>query len=219
MQRRNFLIGAAGTAIGGSALVGSGAFTSVQADRSVSVEVAGDAKAFLAIEPEQEGTSTTPNADEYVDASGDTVSLDITGDDDSSTDIGSGLNDEATTVIDDILRITNQGTQGVYVGYTHPASPNGNFALYHEDSDFLDPSASNPGTDDYDASADKYTNDGQLNIKTAPDADGDGNPDLVYLEPGDTLNNIGVFFFGSPDVSAITDDPVTFKAAATFDDL
>lgn len=214
-NRRKFITGLGALAAGSAAAVGTGAFTSVSASRSVDVAVADDADALLRVIPDKRGGSETPNAQEYVDTSDGTVSLDFTGTDSGAT----GINDEATTTIDDILTIENQGTQGVYVGYTHPASPNGNFALYHEDEDFLDPDASNPGTDDYDASAGKYTNDGQLNINTAPDADGDDNPDLVFLEPGESLKHIGLFFFGSPDAQAISADPITFEAAASFDDL
>ncbi len=197
-------------AAGGAAAMGTGAFTSVSADRSVDVNVADDADALLRIVRDTRSSSETPNAQEYVDVNGQ-VSIDITDTDSGAT----GLNDEATTIIDDLLTIENQGTQGVYVGYTHPASPNGNFALYHEDQDFRGPG----GGSNYDASAGSYNNDGQLNINTAPDADGDGNPDLVYLEPGDQLKHIGMFFFGSPDASAISADPITFKAGATFSDL
>jgi hypothetical protein len=211
MRRRKMLIGLGSLAAGGAAATGTGAFTSVSANRSVNVKVADDANALLRIIPDERNGSQTENAQEYVDTSGGTVSLDITGTDSGAT----GINNNATTVIDDILTIKNQGTQGVYVGYTHPASPNGNFALYHEDQDFRGPG----GGSNYDASAENYNNDGQLNINTAPDADGDGNPDLVFLEPGDELEHIGVFFFGEPDASAISADPITFEAAASFDDL
>jgi hypothetical protein len=215
MQRRNLLIGMGSLAAGGAATIGTGAFTSVSANRSIAVNVADDSDALLGLKGDKRGGSYTPNAVEYVDTNGGQVSIDIT-----ETDAGAtGINDNATTILDDLLAIENQGSQDVYVGYTHPASPNGNFALYHEDSDFLDPSATNPGTDDYDAGAGKYTNDGQLNINTAPDADTDGNPDLVKLSPGETLEHIGMFFFGSPDVSSISADPITFQAVDEFSDL
>ena len=214
-NRRKFLAGIGALASGSAAAVGTGAFTSVSASRSVAVNVADDSDALLAIRGDKRNGNFTSNAVEYVDTNGGQVSIDIT-----ETSAGAtGINDNATTTLDDLLAIENQGSQDVYVGYTHPASPNGNFALYHEDSDFLDPSASNPGTDDYDASAGKYTNDGQLNINTAPDADGDGNPDLVRLTPGETLEHIGMFFFGSPDASAISADPITFQAVDEFSDL
>jgi hypothetical protein len=67
MQRRKFLVGAAGTAIGSSALVGSGAFTSVEADRSISIQTAGDANAFLGFTKATDSDGNiTPNAQEYV---------------------------------------------------------------------------------------------------------------------------------------------------------
>ena len=108
MQRRNFLIGAAGTAIGGSALVGSGAFTSVEADRDVEVAVADDADAFLQIEP-----ADTDNGDEYAEVTGDdTVALDFT----ETEAGGEGINDRALTDIQDVITVSNQGTQPVAIG-------------------------------------------------------------------------------------------------------
>jgi hypothetical protein len=211
MQRRKLLAGLGSLAAGGAAVIGTGAFTSVSANRGVAVNVADDSDALLSITKDTRGGSVTANANEYVDTSGQTVSLDIT-----ETDSGAdGINDDATTVIDDLLTVTNQGTQDVFIGYTHPASPNGNFALYHEDQDFRGPG----GGSNYDASGGNYNNDGQLNINTAPDNDGDGNPDLVNLQPGKSLKHIGVFFFGSPDITAITSDPVTFRAVDEFSDL
>jgi len=51
MKRRQLLTGLGGLAAGGSLLVGSGAFTSVSANRQVSVEVAGDNTALLRMTP------------------------------------------------------------------------------------------------------------------------------------------------------------------------
>jgi Protein of unknown function (DUF1102). len=197
MRRRKFLIGAGSLAAAGAGAIGTGAVTSVSADRSVDVETASDATAFLSIEPEN-----TPNGNEYVNVTSGTVELDFT-----STDSGgSGINMNATTVFDNLLRITNQGTQEVIVGYTHPASPNGNFALFHEDPDLDELEGGNEqGGGDTDGTF--PTNDGQLNINTISNS-----TDLPELQPGETLNNVGAFFFGSPDISAITSAPVTFQA-------
>jgi hypothetical protein len=198
-------------AVGGATAVSTGAFTSVSANRSVSVNVADDSDALLAIRKDTRDGDVTANAEEYVNVNGQ-VSLDFT----ETTAGAGGINDEATTIIDDLLSIENQGTQGVYVGYTHPASPTGNFALFHEDQDFRGPG----GGSNYDASAGNYNNDGQLNINTAPDNDGDGNPDLVFLEPGESLEHIGLFFFGSPNADAISEDPSPSKllpASLTFE--
>ena len=128
MERRKFLIGAAGTAIGGSALVGSGAFTSVEADRQVEVNVVDDADAYLGLSALDE-----PNS-EYVDESGDTVAIDIT-----ETDAGGqGLNPNATTVIEDLLEVTNQGTNdgvGVWVEVDLGDIGDGEFEVYDQDTD------------------------------------------------------------------------------------
>jgi hypothetical protein len=195
-------------AVGGATAVSTGAFTSVSANRSVSVNVADDSDALLAIRKDTRDGDVTANAEEYVNVNGQ-VSLDFT----ETTAGAGGINDEATTIIDDLLSIENQGTQGAYVGYTHPASPTGNFALFHEDSEY------DGDESQYDPSTGNYNNGGQLNINTAQDENGDGNPDLVFLEPGESLEHIGLFFFGSPNADAISEDPITFEAAASFADL
>ena len=103
-NRRKFLAGLGALASGSAAAIGTGAFTSVSANRDLEVQVADDASALLAIDD----IDGSPNS-EYVDAGGDSVSIDI-----STTD-GVGLNNNATTKILDLLKITNQGTQPVYV--------------------------------------------------------------------------------------------------------
>ena len=101
LSRRNVLIGLGGLVAGGGALVGTGAFTTVQAERTVSVETAGDANAFLALDE-------VPNSknSKYIDTSGDTIQITIgTGQ--------NGLNQDAITTIRNIVRVTNNGTQDV----------------------------------------------------------------------------------------------------------
>jgi hypothetical protein len=104
LSRRNVLVGLGGLVAGGGALVGTGAFTTVQAERTVNVETAGDANAFLALDE-------VPNSanSEYIDTSGDTIAIDIT----STQQGGQGLNQNAITTIRNIVRVTNNGTQGV----------------------------------------------------------------------------------------------------------
>lgn len=55
MRRRTFIAGLGATAFGGSAIVGSGAFTSVEAGRSITVEVEDDHSAFLVLDEIDEG--------------------------------------------------------------------------------------------------------------------------------------------------------------------
>jgi hypothetical protein len=105
MRRRNLLLGL-GTAAGGAGAVGSGAFTSVSAQRDVAVSVTDDADALLRLEP-----GTGENADAFATVTDGTVGLDF-----SSTDAGgSGLGTSSTYQFDGLLRVQNQGTQRVYV--------------------------------------------------------------------------------------------------------
>ena len=103
MQRRNFLIGAAGTAIGGSALVGSGAFSSVEADRTAEVNVAADNDAYLGLRGDGDFVSDDGDSGE--------LSFDFGGD--STNEGGEGFNERAKTVVSDVITVENQGTQDV----------------------------------------------------------------------------------------------------------
>ncbi|SDC35073.1 hypothetical protein [Natrinema hispanicum] len=89
-------------AISGAAL-GSGAFTSVEADRGVSVETAGDANAYLAITPGDDYSEG-----EYITNDSDgTLTFDL-GNGTATT--GTGFNENATTTLNDLVKIENQGT-------------------------------------------------------------------------------------------------------------
>ena len=105
MRRRTLLIGL-GTAAGAAGAVGSGAFTSVTAQRDVTVRVADDANALLSMQP-----GDGPNADAFSTVSDGTVGLDFS----STSAGGSGLGTDSTYEFDDVLRVRNQGTQRVYL--------------------------------------------------------------------------------------------------------
>ena len=109
-NRRKFIAGLGALATGSAAAIGTGAFTSVTAERTVDVQVAGDASAYLGLEP----VSQSPNSD-YVVMNNGEVSFDFSNADGDSSGGGSvdgdGFNPDATTRIDDVLRVTNQGTQ------------------------------------------------------------------------------------------------------------
>ena len=107
MNRRK-LLAALGTAVGGSTVLGTGAFTSVSADRSVSVEVADDSNAFLGLVPGDTGLVTED---------GGTLRINLDG-----TGTGaSGVNFDAVTQIGShenpaeshAFKIINQGTQSL----------------------------------------------------------------------------------------------------------
>lgn len=97
----------------------TGAFTSVQADRTATVDVAGDSSALLGI-TKYSGSGSTANADEYVSTTvDDTIQIEV-----ASDDGGSGVNIDAETDIANLLVLTNQGSQavGVYITVTDEAS-------------------------------------------------------------------------------------------------
>jgi hypothetical protein len=110
MERRKFVVGLGALASGSAAAVGTGAFTSVNAERSVDVEVAGDANAYLGLEP----VSSSPNS-AYVQVNSGEVSFDFSDSNDNLNNAtsGAGFNPDAVTDVEDLLRVTNQGTQDV----------------------------------------------------------------------------------------------------------
>lgn len=102
MNRRNALIGLGTLSVGGGALFGSGAFSQVDADRTVTVSVTGDASALLELD-----LDTTYNG--ISDSStGNAIQIDI-----------EQLNDDAITTFDDALTVTNNGNQDVDLTVTN----------------------------------------------------------------------------------------------------
>jgi hypothetical protein len=154
----------------------------VTADRTVSVETAGDASAFVAITPAETSGSETANADTYVDASGSgPVSIDLTGDDDDSTDLGSGVNQNAETSFKNLLDITNQGNQAIQVGVSEDPLGPIDGGVFAEGPDDNAGSNGNPNFPDPDNDDDQDPGSG-FDIADNP----------VSLEPGDTVQNIGL---------------------------
>ena len=124
MKRRQLIIGIGGTAGLGSA-IGTGAFTSVSAERDVTVETADDANALLAMEP-----LDTPNGNEFATTEDGLVELDF-----STTNAGgSGLGVDSVYDFDDVFQVTNQGTQPVYLWATFADSA-GSFEVGTPDTD------------------------------------------------------------------------------------
>ena len=85
-NRRSVLIGLGGLVAGGGALLGTGAFTTVEAERTVNVQTAGDASAFLGLTPARDG-------DEFVSETDGTIQIDLDGTDADAD----GLNQNAKT--------------------------------------------------------------------------------------------------------------------------
>ena len=115
MQRRKFIASIGSVAAGAAAVTGTGAFTSVEADRSVDVEVAGDSSAYLGLrKAADENASPGANSDAYVDDSGAEVSFDFSSSN-STTDLGDGFNPNAITEVDNLIEVQNQGTQSAFL--------------------------------------------------------------------------------------------------------
>jgi hypothetical protein len=113
MKRRQFLIGAGSAAIGGSALLGSGAFTRVESQRSVTVQVAEDPNAYLGMDKCPE----SPNASyAWLDDNG---HLELLMNPDNPTvgesPLGEGINSDSTTWFDSVFQLCNQGKDDVCV--------------------------------------------------------------------------------------------------------
>jgi hypothetical protein len=111
MERRKFVLGLGTLAAGGSAAVGTGAFSNVEAQRDVGISVAGDADAYLAIEPGDE------NGEYLTGAGTSAAALDFTSSN-SQVSGGEGLNANALSTFADVFSIRNQGTQEVELSVT-----------------------------------------------------------------------------------------------------
>jgi hypothetical protein len=183
MDRRKFLIGAGSLAAGSAAAMGTGAFTSVTADRGVTVDVANDANAFLALAAED-----TPNGNAYVGDHNGVVDLHF--DEAAGTAGGTGLNQDAKTIIRDLLQVTNNGTQDVIVGVTGlPES----MSIYTDDGDVAaNGNSTSLNQDNYDPAS--------------------GN--LALVGEGITMDNVGVTFRDPPSDLDLDDGSITFNAIA-----
>ncbi|WP_117369489.1 hypothetical protein [Natrarchaeobaculum sulfurireducens] len=100
MNRRTFVLGL-GAASASTVALGTGAFTSVEAERDVSVELAEDANAYLGLESQSEYA--------IGDTDG-TIEIDFTSD--NPTDAGGEhFNLDAVTIVEDVFAVQNLGTQ------------------------------------------------------------------------------------------------------------
>jgi hypothetical protein len=118
MKRRKLLL-SIGTVAGASGVVGSSAFTSVEADRTAQVAVADDTDSFLELGP-CEGSENG----EYVRSPNGELILDLSPSNDGENgNLGEGVNSNAVSVFDDVFEIRNSGTQPVGVWLDLNATP------------------------------------------------------------------------------------------------
>ena len=105
------------------AIPATGAFSSITADRGVSVAVENDSDAFLGLEPHDSANGG------YADTVDDQLVLQF---DDSVEGIdGDGVNPEAITRFDDVFNVTNQGTQRVAVSVNDDSNATA-YHVYHD---------------------------------------------------------------------------------------
>jgi hypothetical protein len=203
MQRRKFIASIGSVAAGAAAVTGTGAFTSTNADRSVTVDVSDDAAAYLSLTP-----SDGPNAS-YVDETGSTLGLAF----DERLTSGSGLNDDARTIIRDVLQITNRGTQDIYVWIDNDTIPDG-VGIF---------------SDDPAAGSDPSTGLGDSKEGDTDDAKRDGSdqppvsvPETNLIPVGETMDEIGFSFNtgsrGALDSDVDVDITIEAQEASQYDD-
>lgn len=111
MDRRKFVLSVGALAGGGSLALGTGAFSSVEAERDVGVTVADDASAYLGIQP-----GDGPNGDYADTTDNDALAVNLTDSNDNL--VGEGINTNAVTTIGDVFQIRNQGTQDIDAAVT-----------------------------------------------------------------------------------------------------
>ena len=107
MKRRNFIIGIGSLAAGSAAAISTGAFTSVEATREVSVTVAEEDEAYLALDPTDEDNATFVTQDNSAEEE---LSIDIN-DANGTVNNGNGVGLDSIYEFDNLFNVENQGTQ------------------------------------------------------------------------------------------------------------
>jgi hypothetical protein len=120
MNRRKFLAGVGATATGGAVATGTGAFTSVDADRTVSVAVADEeTSSYLVLDSLAPGRSENGSfSSNGGGSSGVELELDFNQNIPTSTNSegGEGPGKNSVYEFDEVFEVENQGTQTVDVG-------------------------------------------------------------------------------------------------------
>ncbi|SDY98172.1 DUF1102 domain-containing protein [Halopenitus persicus] len=106
----------------------TGAFTTVEAERTAEVNVAGDANALVGLEP-----GSGAGADGYVDNSSAEIQINFAGEN------GEGVNLNATTEFDNILQISNNGANEVNIS-VNTIGANEQYVSVYNGTDYTDDS-------------------------------------------------------------------------------
>ncbi|MFC7072058.1 hypothetical protein ACFQJ7_04115 [Halovenus rubra] len=114
INRRSILLGLGTASVGIGGLFSSGAFTSVEATRSVEINTSDDSSAILKFEP------NNPSSNNNI----------ITTENESGTSVikikQADLNERATTTFADALKVTNDGSKDVGISVNPDASDDTN---------------------------------------------------------------------------------------------
>ncbi|QHS17285.1 hypothetical protein GWK26_09080 [haloarchaeon 3A1-DGR] len=89
----------------------TGAFTTVEAERTAEVETTGDGNALLGLAPYENANGQTP----YATETDGQVQMILNGSIDTEEGSAAGINANANTTIQNAINVTNQGTQDVGV--------------------------------------------------------------------------------------------------------
>jgi hypothetical protein len=199
--------------------MGTGAFTQVSADRGVKVELAGDKNALLALKSSE---SRNRNS-EYVGYEDDnTLAIDISS---SNANIqGSGINDDATTIIRDMFDIVNQGPNPVFVwqetndndgdrdaGDGNAAAPFGLFADFPANKE---PGAAAPRSGPEGPTTGLGEGENGQDALSSEEGNNFGGsiPARCFLGPGQSLREVGTFFSGIEESDFPIDGNITLVA-------
>jgi len=110
MQRRNLLIGMGSLAAGGAATLGTGAVDTIQTERGMAVDIAGDGAAYLGMEPntDSEFVKTTNTNGQ--------IKLDFA----SNNNGGKGVNTDGVTAARPAYTLSNQTSETLYIEVNNP---------------------------------------------------------------------------------------------------
>jgi hypothetical protein len=190
MNRRS-LLAAAGLAASGGVAVGTGAFSSAEAERTVSVEVAGDTDAYLSL-------TERPNSSNggFANVAQGLILFDIN--DVLIDGEGQGPGSKSVYTFDNVFGVENQGTEDVF------------FEVQFEDTGTLD------GLGFYAGENDESLLDGNNNVAKIPvgeEADMgiyiDTSDEGVESGQGRDIDNISAMITASEDGGEDADNVVT----------
>lgn len=176
MNRRNVLVGLGTIVAGGGAALGTGAFSSVEAQRNVNVNVEGDGSGLLGLLSDDATYSQRSSTTDGM--------LELTFDDGDGS-VGFNLN--ATTTFDPLFGVENNGGNSVGVYITSTASTETASVLDTGDTviqNTITDDSSNTLTIEYRFSIDGSTIVGSGQAKTIAPIDDGGSTNNVKLDVG-----------------------------------